>query len=71
MIYASVRARPCVCQQFEATFRSSEAVREILNHVLHIASLGKGKRKIVFCYNRIRTLVSMTIYSFYLKMGKV
>ena len=50
---------------------SSEAVRPILLHISHIASIGTGNEKLCFCSNRIRTLVAMATYSSHrLIMGK-
>ena len=40
-------------------------------HITHIASIGRGNKKLCF-FGRIRTLVAMATYSFHrLIMGKV
>ena len=31
-------------------------------HISHLASIGRGTNKIIFCPNRIRTLVAMAAY---------
>ena len=45
---------------------SSEAVRPILSILCGVEHLQMGKQKVMFCSNRIRTLVASATYSFHI-----
>ena len=68
VVRPSVR-RPSVCQHFQTTSPLKPWANS--SHISHIASIGRGNKKLCFYSNRIRTLVAMATYSSHrLIMGK-
>ena len=73
IVYRGVRRpsvrRPSVINIFKRLLLWSRKADSF--HISHIASIGRGNKKLCFCSDRIRTLVAMATYSSHgLIMGK-